>query len=56
MHHHNGCWLDHVPMDTLQFSPSALVYAPQLLVLPIGYPQPVLKYGKVKRSGLQESE
>lgn len=50
MNHHNGCWLDHVAMDTLQFFPSPLVYTRQLLVLPIGYPQPVLKYCKVKRS------
>lgn len=50
MNHHDGCWLDHVAMDTLQFLPGPLVNAPQLLVLLIRYPQPVLEYGEVKGS------
>ncbi|KAA8588654.1 hypothetical protein FQN60_009999, partial [Etheostoma spectabile] len=49
MNHHDGCWLDHVAMDNLQFSPSPLVHAPQLLVLLVRYPQPVFKYCQVKR-------
>lgn len=50
MNHHNGCWLDHVAMDTLQLFASTFVHTPELLVLPIRNPQPLLKHCEIKRS------
>lgn len=55
VNHHNGCWSDQVAMDTLERLPSPLVYAPQLLMLPVRDPQPVFKDCQVKRSSWANS-
>lgn len=50
MNHRDGGRLHHVATDELQRFPSSLVNAPQLLLLLVGDPQPVLEHSEAERS------
>lgn len=50
MNHHDGGGLHHVAADELQRFPGSLVNAPQLLLLLVGDPQPVLEHGEAERA------
>lgn len=54
MNHHDRGGLHHVSADELQRFPGSLVNAPQLLLLLVGDPQPVLEHREAKWMTLVE--